>query len=78
MLRYRPTTSAVTRKEPSGTFRILFILSVKSPESRMYDHSRFALKALNENQETLMLSLLEFHSWRLHVFQVHYEAAYEF
>ena len=37
MLGYRPTTSAVTRKKPSGTFPILFILSIKSPESRMYD-----------------------------------------
>ena len=40
--------------------------------------SRFVLEALNENQESLMLSLLEFHSWRLRVFQVHYEAAHEF
>ena len=72
MLGYRLTTSAATKKEPSGTFPILFILSLKFPVSR------FALKALNENQETLMLSLLEFHSWRLQVFQVHYEAAYEF
>ena len=32
--------------------------------------NHFALKALNENQEILMLSLLEFHSWRLRVFQV--------
>ena len=76
MLGYRPTTSAVTRKEPSGTFPI-FILSIKSAESRIMT-SRFALKALNENQENLMLSLLELHSWRLRVFQVHYEAAYEF
>ena len=29
--------------------------------------SSFALKALNENQGTLMLSLLEFHSWRLEI-----------
>ena len=40
--------------------------------------SHFALKALNENQETLMISLSEFRSWRLRVFEVHYKAAYEF
>ena len=38
----------------------------------------FILKALNENQETQMLSLVEFHSWRLRVFQVYYKAAYDF
>ena len=37
MLRYRLATSVVTRKEPSGTFPILFILSIKCPESRMHD-----------------------------------------
>ena len=37
MLGYRLTTSAVTGKEPSGTFPILFILSIKSSESQMYD-----------------------------------------
>ena len=34
---YRLTTSAVTSKEPSGTFPVLFILSIKSPGSRMHD-----------------------------------------
>ena len=37
MLGYRPTTSAVTRQELSGTFPILFILSIKSLESGKYD-----------------------------------------
>ena len=32
----RPTTSAVTIIESSGTFPILFIPSIKSPESGMY------------------------------------------
>ena len=36
MLGYRPTTSAITKKEPSGIFRILFILSIKSPELYIY------------------------------------------
>ena len=33
MFGYRPTTSAVTRKQPSGTFPIPFIILIKSPES---------------------------------------------
>ena len=37
MLGYRPTTSVVTRKESSGIFPIVFMLSIKSPESQMYD-----------------------------------------
>ena len=40
--------------------------------------NHFALKSLNENQETLMLSRLEFHGLRQRVFQVHDNAAYEF
>ena len=42
MLGYRPTTYAVTRQELSGTFPILFILSIKSLESGKYDQP-FAL-----------------------------------
>ena len=76
MLGYRSTTSAVTRKDPSGTFRI-FISSINLQSLEcMTNH--FALKSLNENQETLMLSRLEFHSLRLRVFQVHDNAAYKF
>ena len=40
MLGYRPTTSAVTKKELSGIFRILFIFSIKSPELYMYIKER--------------------------------------
>ena len=58
------------------TFPVIFILSRKSPESGMYDH--FALKAVNENQKTLMLSLLQFHSWKLRVLQVHDKANFRY
>ena len=61
MLEYRPTASAVTRKEPSGTLECLT--------------KHLALKTLNENQETLILTLLEFHRWRLRVFQVYYQTS---
>ena len=37
MLGYRSTTFAVTRKKPSRTFPILFIPSIKYPESQVYD-----------------------------------------
>ena len=40
LLGYRPTTSAVTKKELSGIFRILFIFSIKSPELYMYIKER--------------------------------------
>ena len=40
--------------------------------------NQFVLKTLNEIQETLIFSLLEFYSWRLQAIQAHYKAAYEF
>ena len=51
MLGYRPTTSAFTRKEPSGTISYSFHLM-----SLEYMTYRFALKTSNENQNILMLS----------------------
>ena len=41
MVGYKQATSAVNRIEPSGTFSILFILSIKSADSRVYDQGCF-------------------------------------
>ena len=56
MLVYRSTTSAVSKNEPLRIFPAHFILSMKPPESRIYDQP-FCINVLNKYEEILTLFL---------------------